>query len=91
MNEPLMKLDDCALSNIEKFLIEEIERLRKHPPMSNKGNVSFRGFTKYYPTNLTPSQTILEDVAKEYNAKQIKTYEVILKYIQTQRDFSDEC
>lgn len=90
MNEPLMKLDDCALSNIEKFLNEEIERLKKYP-MSNTANVSFRGFTKYYPTNLTPGQTILEDVAKEYSAKQIRTYEIILKYIQTQRDFSDEC
>lgn len=55
MNEPLMKLDDCALSNIEKFLNKEIERLKKHP-MSNTANVSFRGFTKYYPTNLTPGQ-----------------------------------
>lgn len=86
MNEPL---DECALNNIEKFLNEEIERLRKYP-MSNLDNVSFRGFTKYYPTKLTPGKTILEDVAKEYNAKQIRTYEIILKYVQTQRDFSDE-
>lgn len=82
MNEPLMKLDDCALSNIEKFLNDEIKRLKN--PMSNMDNVSFRGFTMYYPTNLTPGQ-------KEYSAKQIRTYEIILKYIQTQRDFSDEC
>ncbi len=88
-NETGLPLDECALNNIEKFLNEEIERLRKYP-MSNLDNVSFRGFTKYYPTKLTPGQTILEDVAKEYNAKQIRTYEIILKYVQTQRDFSDE-
>lgn len=87
MNEPL---DECALNNIEKFLNDEIERLKKYP-MSNMDCVSFRGFTKYYPKNLTPGQTILEDVAREYSAKQIRTYEIILKYIQTQRDFSDDC
>lgn len=83
-------MDEEVLNDIEKFLNERIEYLKKIPITAEQ--VSFRGYTIYYPTRTpTPGQNLLIEAAKDITSKKIKTYELILNYIQSQKDFSNDC
>lgn len=82
-------MDEETLTQIEEWLVDKIEVLKSSPIGTNVGSISFMGFQKFYPSQ-TLGQDLVIDTAKEMNASKIKTFELILNYVRSQKDFSNE-
>ena len=80
-------MDEEALTLIEEWLVDKIEVLKSSPIGTDVGSISFMGFQKFYHTQ-TLGQDLVIDTAKEMNASKIKTFELILNYVRSQKDFS---
>ena len=82
-------MDEEALTQIEEWLVDKIEVLKSTPIGAEIGSISFMGFNKYYPIQ-TPAQNLIKETGAELNASKIKTFELILNYVRSQKDFSNE-
>lgn len=79
-------MDKEALIQIEEWLENKIAIL-KSEPLSEISTISYMGFNKLYPVR-TPA--LSNKSATELNGSKIKTFELILNYIRTQKDFANE-